>query len=35
MVGVTAAGDERADAVAFVPAGVWGRGGDGARDFQS
>ena len=35
ILGVAAAGDERADAVALTPAGVRGRGGDGARDFHS
>ena len=35
VLGVAAAGDERADAVALAPPGVRGRGGDGARDFQS
>ena len=35
VLGVAAAGDERADAVALAPAGVRRRGGDGARDFQS
>src|ERR1019366_6380040 len=35
VLGVAAAGRERADAVPFLPIGVRGRGGDGTRDFQS